>query len=195
MHRHIVSFAYPRSQLLNAAQKCIRIRRHRAVRNRHIHKADSSSGAFCRFIIQPEFFGFLVGQHGHKNSDSFPRQRAYLLAKPIVATRPSDDGEVIGSGVGNGVYGCVQGRDIITGKTQTIAPIWGILRTIGMFQQLCCDSLYCGVTSRPPNANDEAHQRRDNRLHQDSDVVRRARGDMPSTRESPPSVQAPAVQV
>ena len=41
--------------------------------------------------------------------------------------------------------------------------------------------------------NNEARQGRDGRRHQDSDVVRRARGYMPSMRENPQSVHASAV--
>jgi hypothetical protein len=41
--------------------------------------------------------------------------------------------------------------------------------------------------------NNEAHQGRDGRLHQDSDVVTRARGYMPSMPENPQSAQASAV--
>src|SRR5499426_3511210 len=55
--------------------------------------------------------GNFVGQHGHKNFDSFTRQRLDLFTQPIVATRTSDDGDPIGSGVGNGVYGCFQVRN------------------------------------------------------------------------------------
>jgi len=78
------------------------------------HKADSGSGALDRLSIQSEFFGLRGCQHGDKYVDPFPRQRAYLFAKPIVATRPGDDGDVIGVSGGDGVYGCSQSKDIIT---------------------------------------------------------------------------------
>src|SRR5262249_8414470 len=55
-----------------------------------------------------------VGQHGHENFDSFPRERANLFAQPVIATRTSDDGDVIGSSSSDGVYGCFQSRDNIT---------------------------------------------------------------------------------
>ena len=71
-----------------------------------IHEADRCCLAFFWLTAQPEFVDLLIRQHGDENINSFPRERAQFIAKPITTTRSGDNRDAVRSGILDGVDGC-----------------------------------------------------------------------------------------
>jgi hypothetical protein len=116
MHTEIMSFPDQLRQLLHSTQENTLIRRHRSVRNRHVHKVDTGCFAFQRLTTQPKLIDFFVRQHGHKNVDALLRQRTNLVAEPVIAARASHDSDPAGGSSGNRVCSGFQEKEMITGE-------------------------------------------------------------------------------